>query len=218
MKKSPKQLALIALLLGTLGGARAEASSITYTVDETISGPLDGVVGNPTQTDSVVGSITTDGTIGVLHTLNLQSWNLDLRDVTNPANSIDLTQNNSLISVDIGSVLNATATGLFFNFSSYGAFGFQADSPGQYSGYHYWCLNAGWGGCLNGNSIAPGNVYAFNGGNDLVVAAGTEGQVGNSPLNPSVPEPSTWAMLILGFAGIGFMAYRRNAKPALMTA
>ncbi len=33
---------------------------------------------------------------------------------------------------------------------------------------------------------------------------------------PAVPEPSTWAMMILGFAGIGFMAYRRNAKPALM--
>jgi hypothetical protein len=27
-----------------------------------------------------------------------------------------------------------------------------------------------------------------------------------------VPEPSTWAMMILGFAGIGFMAYRRKAK------
>lgn len=26
----------------------------------------------------------------------------------------------------------------------------------------------------------------------------------------AVPEPSTWAMLILGFAGIGFMAYRRK--------
>jgi hypothetical protein len=26
----------------------------------------------------------------------------------------------------------------------------------------------------------------------------------------SVPEPSTWAMMILGFAGIGLMAYRRN--------
>jgi hypothetical protein len=25
-----------------------------------------------------------------------------------------------------------------------------------------------------------------------------------------VPEPSTWAMLILGFCGVGFMAYRRN--------
>jgi WD40 repeat protein len=33
-----------------------------------------------------------------------------------------------------------------------------------------------------------------------------------------VPEPSTWAMLLLGFAGIGFMAYRRKSKPALMAA
>jgi hypothetical protein len=35
---------------------------------------------------------------------------------------------------------------------------------------------------------------------------------------PAVPEPSTWAMMILGFAGIGFMAYRRKSKPALMVA
>jgi PEP-CTERM motif len=26
------------------------------------------------------------------------------------------------------------------------------------------------------------------------------------------PEPSTWAMLLLGFAGIGFMAYRRKSQ------
>lgn len=26
----------------------------------------------------------------------------------------------------------------------------------------------------------------------------------------AVPEPSTWAMMILGFAGVGFMTYRRN--------
>jgi hypothetical protein len=30
----------------------------------------------------------------------------------------------------------------------------------------------------------------------------------------AVPEPSTWAMLVLGFAGIGFVAYRRKSKPA----
>jgi hypothetical protein len=36
---------------------------------------------------------------------------------------------------------------------------------------------------------------------------------------PSVPEPSTWAMLLIGFTGLGFMAYRRKSKPAaLMTA
>jgi hypothetical protein len=34
----------------------------------------------------------------------------------------------------------------------------------------------------------------------------------------AVPEPSTWAMMILGFAGIGFMEYRRKSKPALMAA
>ena len=34
----------------------------------------------------------------------------------------------------------------------------------------------------------------------------------------AVPEPSTWAMLILGFAGIGFMAYRRKSRPAVLTA
>jgi PEP-CTERM motif len=32
----------------------------------------------------------------------------------------------------------------------------------------------------------------------------------------AVPEPSTWAMMILGFAGVGFMAYRRKSKPALI--
>jgi hypothetical protein len=34
----------------------------------------------------------------------------------------------------------------------------------------------------------------------------------------AVPEPSTWAMMILGFAGVGFMAYRRKSKSALMAA
>jgi hypothetical protein len=33
-----------------------------------------------------------------------------------------------------------------------------------------------------------------------------------------VPEPSTWAMMILGFAGVGFMAYRRKSKQELMAA
>ena len=35
---------------------------------------------------------------------------------------------------------------------------------------------------------------------------------------PSVPEPSTWAMVILGFFGVGFMAYRRQSKPSFRIA
>jgi PEP-CTERM motif len=39
-----------------------------------------------------------------------------------------------------------------------------------------------------------------------------------TPVAGGVPEPSTWAMMLLGFAGVGFMAYRRKSKPALMLA
>jgi hypothetical protein len=42
--------------------------------------------------------------------------------------------------------------------------------------------------------------------------------VGDFVETPAVPEASTWAMIILGFAGVGFMAYRRKSKPALMAA
>jgi hypothetical protein len=30
------------------------------------------------------------------------------------------------------------------------------------------------------------------------------------------PEPSTWAMMFLGFASLGFMAYRRKQKNRLV--
>jgi hypothetical protein len=48
-----------------------------------------------------------------------------------------------------------------------------------------------------------------SGGNSPVVAYDTVSAV------VAVPEPSTWAMLILGFCGIGFMAFRRQAKPSV---
>jgi hypothetical protein len=31
----------------------------------------------------------------------------------------------------------------------------------------------------------------------------------------SVPEPATWAMMVLGFFGVGFMAYRRKSQNIL---
>ena len=63
-----------------------------------------------------------------------------------------------------------------------------------------------------------------NGGNlSFTDLPGGNGNIGNILDNvilmtAAVPEPSTWAMLLLGFAGIGFMAYRRKSKPALMAA
>jgi hypothetical protein len=63
----------------------------------------------------------------------------------------------------------------------------------------------------NGTTIL-GNSQVFQ---DNVVASGasfTQVQVGG------VPESSTWAMMLLGFAGLGFIAYRRKSKPALSAA
>jgi hypothetical protein len=44
--------------------------------------------------------------------------------------------------------------------------------------------------------------FDFPMGLRVLVAAGA--------LTAAVPEPSTWAMMILGFFGIGFLAYRRK--------
>ena len=73
-------------------------------------------------------------------------------------------------------------------------------------------------------SIANATIADVTAGNpiNIFVADVFSGQTGNTGrwtlALPSVPEPSTWAMLLLGFAGIGFMAYRRKSKPALMAA
>ena len=50
--------------------------------------------------------------------------------------------------------------------------------------------------------------------------ASDNAEAGMWSLTPTaaVPEPSTWAMMLFGFTGIGFMAYRRKSKPALMAA
>jgi hypothetical protein len=48
---------------------------------------------------------------------------------------------------------------------------------------------------------------------------GDNNVTGQTPFIPqvgAVPEPSTWAMMILGFAGVGFMAYRRRNTNAIV--
>ena len=40
----------------------------------------------------------------------------------------------------------------------------------------------------------------------------------NAGIAASTPEPSTWAMMILGFAGLGFAGYRKSHKAAAIAA
>jgi PEP-CTERM motif len=54
-----------------------------------------------------------------------------------------------------------------------------------------------------------GHIFAAD---VIVLATGTTGAVTGPGGVSSVPEPSTWAMMILGFVGVGFMAYRRKSQ------
>jgi PEP-CTERM motif len=53
-----------------------------------------------------------------------------------------------------------------------------------------------------------GDGFATSGG--LVEITDNTSLTFQATIHTGVPEPSTWAMMILGFAGIGFMAYRRS--------
>ena len=60
-------------------------------------------------------------------------------------------------------------------------------------------LNDGNGIFIRNQPLAQGAIYqAIGNGYDLGVA-----------LSNTVPEPSTWAMMLLGFAGLGYAGYRR---------
>jgi hypothetical protein len=49
-------------------------------------------------------------------------------------------------------------------------------------------------------------------GNFRPVPDSTSFEAVTTVLNPAVPEPSTWAMMILGFLGLGWLAYRRKNR------
>ena len=76
---------------------------------------------------------------------------------------------------------------------------------------------------LNGIALPGGDPFGNPTGSSLINAHFNVGNASLSnvtPFNPTVtsavPEPSTWAMMILGFAGVGFMAYRRRHQSAAL--
>ncbi|HWS98613.1 MAG TPA: PEPxxWA-CTERM sorting domain-containing protein, partial [Candidatus Methylomirabilis sp.] len=69
--------------------------------------------------------------------------------------------------------------------------------------------------------VIPSSGFTFTGTYTIDEADGASasgsGHFNVSAVDP-VPEPSTWTMMIVGFCGLGFMAYRRKNNMALRAA
>jgi hypothetical protein len=79
--------------------------------------------------------------------------------------------------------------------------------PGDLIGNSFY-FSTGFGEYPVGGPPGPAHMDTFVGSMDTLKIEVADG----------VPESSTWAMMILGFAGISFMAYRRKSKPTLVAA
>jgi hypothetical protein len=109
---------------------------------------------------------------------------------------------------DVGSPVDSLSSNHDFGRFSFvydsGALIVGTDCGGGGCGLNASLVSAAFGDGLAGYSEGAG--FSFLGSGSLTLVSEV----------PAVPEPSTWAMLLIGFAGIGFMAYRRKSKPALM--
>lgn len=169
-------------------------ANIVYTVDQTIGA------------GSVTGTITTDGVTGMLSVGDIVTWNLTLQGV-GASYHLASTDSNANKYV-IGDDLTATKADIYFNFS--GTTGDQfLLQDGPEIGNTYWCNSAGASSCYPGKSDVPESYNSLSAqfdktasGNQVIASVG------------GVPEPSTWALMLIGFAGLGFGAYRKTVGSA----
>jgi hypothetical protein len=169
----------------------ANAAAITYTVQDLIVG-----------SDTVTGTITTDGATQLIQS-DITDWNLTFNLGNGQINLTGPLSGNNSVDLYTGQALTADATHLYFNYGLTGDNGFLeigTTSPNT----HVLLFDVGFGGAGelsldDGVSILTNNALADS-GNTIIGTASVS----------AVPESSTWTMMILGFAGLSCIAYRRR--------
>jgi PEP-CTERM motif len=171
------------------GGLAAPGVANATTVDLTISGSLDGHSYTGTLSLDVTGGQVTSGT-GTLSILGFTNAPLAPITTSSPGNE----------GTPVGYRANDGTD--YFNTDGL-LFDVNTTTPvwGAYPLFAVW-------------SNAPGDGYsaAFTGVVDGVEYYNIQGSAALSNVATSssaVPEPSTWAMMLLGFAGLGYAGYRR---------
>jgi hypothetical protein len=85
------------------------------------------------------------------------------------------------------------------------------ESPGSVT------IGATTGGYLITNSFTMNGQFSINGGPPAIVPP-LDASLQPIGFTPPVPEPSTWAMLLLGFAGLGYATWRSQRRTSAAAA
>jgi hypothetical protein len=179
------------LASAAIAGALAAPGVANATiVDLTISGSLDGHSYTGTLSLDVTGGQATSGT-GTLSILGFTNAPLVLITTSSPGNEgtpVGYRGNDGTDYSNSDQAYPIDTNGLLFDVNTTTAVW------GAYPLFAVW-------------SNAPGDGYsaAFTGVVDGVEYYNIQG---SAAVSSAVPEPSTWAMMLLGFMGLGFAGYR----------
>ena len=173
----------------------APAAAIDYIVD--LSG--NGL--------SATGSISTDGTLGALSESNITAFTFTLDD---GFDTFTINEDNADVLFGGGGLVS-TLDNLLFNFSNPNAFAlFQ--NPRLGSGRNFICFAGGL--CGGGSSRISITASNFGAG---IPQTGSRIIASVGEVNGAVPEPATWAMMLLGSAATGFALRSRKRTNVMVS-
>jgi len=184
---------LLAALSASLFGATACRANAIYIINNLFAGPI-----------GVDGSITTDGKVGVLSLDDILSFNIL---AAAPVGVPIFTPDDTIVSL-IGDDLVSTGRYITFAYGADDGGVFSFENTFGLPGSHFWCNGtAGQGTCAQGMTVvgADPQNQSF-------------GSVASTTILGAVPEPATWTMMLIGFAGLGFTGYRQARKGQAATA
>jgi hypothetical protein len=186
------------LLLATMLAVpmSAHAIAIVYSVNQTIG------------SGSVLGTITTNGTIGALVASDVTAFSLD---ISSPSVSGGVPQRLTQVSDSlflVGPSLVASAGALTWNFAPEDGSTFKFTK--NFSGLAWCGANSGevYTYC-EGRTV---DVFTIQGDFDLFESAAQSGTVTIATAIAPIPEPETYALMLAGLAVVGAAARRRKAK------
>jgi hypothetical protein len=193
---------------------QSPANATVYSIDET-GLQNQQCLPNCTTFGSLTGTVTTNGTFGVaLSPPIITNWSFVLNDGVNIAT---LTSSNSFVTYNFSNLLAASPSTLAFDFSPVaGGVQQNLEFTSSTNGARVVTIFAGLSFPQQG--VEPGGIGFDIGliGYETITYFSGPQVIGEAVRIAAVPEPSTWAMMILGFCGLGFMAYRRKQNgPAL---